>query len=163
MTDTDKLREAAEYILDGMGIDGPDYTVDPDDEYLDAANSKWVKETLSRLAAGLAAAPQPAPVDREALVEEIAQIIDHPSVYMGGPSRNALRTANAIADALLARGLRLPGGGELAAAYRAGQTDMKAAAMIAARDVGRSGGTSGDAVAAISRLPIRVVEAGDDE
>ena len=57
---TDKLREAAEYILDGMAINGPDYTLDPDDDYLDAANSKWVKDTISRLAAALAAAPQPA-------------------------------------------------------------------------------------------------------
>ena len=160
---TDMLREAAEYILDGMGIDGPDYTVDPDDEYLDAANSKWVKETLSRLAAALAAAPQPAPVmqyyykdntcpaeygraencicwhnegkgpfpdlkngdaiplaygsavgltwraapqpapvDREALVEFMKDAVNrHPP---GKPY-------DVIADALLARGLRLPGNG----------------------------------------------------
>lgn len=159
---TDTLREAAEYILDGMGIDGPDYTVDPDDEYLDAANSKWVKETLSRLAAALAAAPQPdvigradnmpladmaraeafrtlarcirdpaqprkmglsdlegvlaweerriaalavAPqpvaADREALVEVISKAMLGRSLGGG--------MVYAIADALLARGLRLPG------------------------------------------------------
>lgn len=32
----------------------------------------------------------------DALVVGIAQIIDHPSVYMGGPSRNSLRIAEAI-------------------------------------------------------------------
>lgn len=34
--------------------------------------------------------------DRDALVVGIAQIIDHPSVYMGGPSRNSLRIATEI-------------------------------------------------------------------
>ena len=31
-----------------------------------------------------------------ALIMGIAQIIDHPSVYMGGPSRNSLRIAETI-------------------------------------------------------------------
>ena len=142
---TDTLREAAEYILDGMGIDGPDYTVDPDDEYLDAANSKWVKETLSRLAAALAAAPQPAPVDRDACRAKQAEPdrgsdeTPYDRGYVWGyrhglrngkaevapqpvPDREALvdvlrpyvgaGMAHAIADALLARGLRLPGDAE---------------------------------------------------
>ncbi len=32
----------------------------------------------------------------------IAAILDHPSVYMGGPSQNSMRKANSIIDALLA-------------------------------------------------------------
>ena len=32
----------------------------------------------------------------DALVVGIAQIIDHPSTYMGGPSRNSLRIAETI-------------------------------------------------------------------
>lgn len=31
-----------------------------------------------------------------------AAIIDHPSLYMGGPSRNSMRKANSVIDALLA-------------------------------------------------------------
>lgn len=49
----EKLRGAAEYILDGMGIDGPEYVIDPEDEYEDAANSAWVKDVLTRLSAAL--------------------------------------------------------------------------------------------------------------
>lgn len=45
--------EAAEYILDGMGIDAPDYVIDPDDDFLDAAVSDWVTDTLTRLAAAM--------------------------------------------------------------------------------------------------------------
>ena len=48
-----KLRRAISYILDGMGIDGPNYAIDPDDDFLDAANSEWVRDTLTRLAAAL--------------------------------------------------------------------------------------------------------------
>ena len=49
----DRLREAIDYILDGMGIADPDYDIDPDDDFLDAANSEWVRDTLTRLAAAL--------------------------------------------------------------------------------------------------------------
>lgn len=42
--------DAAEYILDGMGISSPDYLIDPEDDFLDAANSEWVTDTLTRLA-----------------------------------------------------------------------------------------------------------------
>lgn len=45
--------EAAEYILDGMGIAAPDYDIDPDDDFLDAAVSDWVTDTLTRLAAAM--------------------------------------------------------------------------------------------------------------
>ena len=46
--------DAIEYVVDGMGIDGPSYDIDPDDDYLDAANSEWVKGVLTRLSAALA-------------------------------------------------------------------------------------------------------------
>lgn len=38
-----------------MGISYPDYEIDPDEDYLDAANAEWVKDTLNRLAAALRA------------------------------------------------------------------------------------------------------------
>ena len=53
MAERDRLREAIDYILDGMGIADPDYDIDPDDDFLDAANSEWVRDTLTRLAAAL--------------------------------------------------------------------------------------------------------------
>ena len=49
----DRLREAIDYVLDGMGIADPDYDIDPDDDFLDAANSEWVRDTLTHLAAAL--------------------------------------------------------------------------------------------------------------
>ena len=48
-----RLDLAVDYILDGMGIHYPDYEIDPDDDFLDAANSKWVRDTLTRLAEAL--------------------------------------------------------------------------------------------------------------
>lgn len=51
--DNARLREAIDYILDGMGIYEPDYVIDPEDDFLDVANSKWVRDTLERLAAAL--------------------------------------------------------------------------------------------------------------
>jgi hypothetical protein len=35
-------------------IDGPDYKVDPEDDFSDAANSEWVRDTVQRLASALA-------------------------------------------------------------------------------------------------------------
>ena len=49
------LIDAVDYIVDGMGISYPDYEIDPDEDYLDAANAEWVKDTLNRLAAALRA------------------------------------------------------------------------------------------------------------
>jgi len=49
-TRADRLDLAVEYILDGMGIHYPDYEIDAEDDFLDAANSKWVRDTLTRLA-----------------------------------------------------------------------------------------------------------------
>ena len=46
----ERMEAAADYILDGMGIDAPNYEIDADDDFLDAANSKWVRDTLTRLA-----------------------------------------------------------------------------------------------------------------
>ena len=43
----DGLQGAMDYILDGMGIAELDY------DFLDAANSEWVRDTLTRLAAAL--------------------------------------------------------------------------------------------------------------
>lgn len=53
MSRAERLEEAADYILDGMGIDAPDYEIDPDDDFLDAANSEWARDVLTRLAAAL--------------------------------------------------------------------------------------------------------------
>ena len=47
---------------------------------------------------------------RERAAYEVAEsgaIVDHPSVFMGGPSRNAIRIAGAFANAI--RALPLPG------------------------------------------------------
>lgn len=49
----ERLEAAIDYILDGMAIDAPDYEIDPDDNFLDAANSDWVRDVLTRLAAAL--------------------------------------------------------------------------------------------------------------
>ena len=46
-------RDAIDYILDGMGIYEPDYVIDPEDDFLDVANSKWIRDTLEQLAAAL--------------------------------------------------------------------------------------------------------------
>lgn len=68
-------------------------------------------DLLSR--AALAAAPQPAP-DREALVQVIREAS---SAWSGHELRGPTR-AEAIADALLARGLRLPGDETMTSAAR---------------------------------------------
>lgn len=49
----ERLEAAIDYILDGMAIDAPDYEIDPDDDFLDAANSDWVRDVLTRLAAAI--------------------------------------------------------------------------------------------------------------
>jgi hypothetical protein len=43
--------------------------------------------------------------DREILQREIASILDHPSVYMGGPSPHHMRTADRIINHLEKRKL----------------------------------------------------------
>ena len=49
----ERMRGAVDYILDGMGISAPDYSIDADDDFQDAANSEWVRDTLTRLAAAI--------------------------------------------------------------------------------------------------------------
>ena len=93
-----------------------------------------------------AAAPQPAPVDREALVEALRP-------YVGA------EMATAIATAPLARGLRLPGGEETMA-YAvvdpvAGIRSAFVSLVAASRD-----SQEGDSIKPVA---IRVVEGGDDE
>lgn len=48
------------------------------------------------------------PEEREYVRREIALILDHPSVYMGGPSQNNLRRADRIMDALERGGRLVP-------------------------------------------------------
>ena len=48
-----RLEGAIDYILDGMAISAPEYAIDPDDDFLDAANADWVRDTVSRLAAAI--------------------------------------------------------------------------------------------------------------
>lgn len=178
MTDTNPLREAAEYILDGMGIDGPDYTVDPDDDFLEAANSQWVKETLTRLAAALAAAPQPAVADREALVDADSlsrhigelgnQIHNLVCKYQNdeklserlGELRATAWDLERRAHALLARGLRLTDAPETLAwaVVREDGAVLANTVRWGRDDVDAKFGDLGPSV----RVAIRVVEGGDD-
>lgn len=44
-------------------------------------------------------------VGREVIERVIGGILDHPSVYMGGPSRQSMRKAAAIADYLSDQGI----------------------------------------------------------
>jgi hypothetical protein len=52
-----RLREVADYILDGMAINAPEYEIDPDDDFLDGANSEWVCDVLTRLSNAMKPAP----------------------------------------------------------------------------------------------------------
>ena len=98
--------------------------------------------------AALAAAPQPAP-DREALME----------VVQGAVLINRY-AAEAIADALLARGLRLPGGDETMAWAAIGPDGKaEAEAVHFHREIVERDLRDGERIA---RVAIRVVEGGDD-
>jgi hypothetical protein len=48
-----RLEGAIDHVLDGMAISAPEYAIDQDDDFLDAANTEWVRDTLTRLAAAL--------------------------------------------------------------------------------------------------------------
>jgi alkanesulfonate monooxygenase SsuD/methylene tetrahydromethanopterin reductase-like flavin-dependent oxidoreductase (luciferase family) len=50
----------------------------------------------------------PTPVD-SALTQQIASILDKPSVYMGGPSRRSLRLAGEIVELLRSARAAIPG------------------------------------------------------
>lgn len=97
----DPLREAAQAVLDRW--DSLDWKVAPTADY------------MNRLRAALAAAPQPASADREALVEVIKDALYSHSDERGWELTG---TAQSIADDLLARGLRLPGGETMTSAAR---------------------------------------------
>lgn len=111
----------------------------------------WLNEADVTRAA-LAAAPQPAP-DRESLMEMIAQAQDT-------WSPDATTPAAHIADALLARGLRLPGDETMAWALVGDDEAVLADTVRWERgDVDATFGDLGPSV----RVAIRVVEGGDDE
>lgn len=48
------------------------------------------------------------PEEREYVRREIASVLDHPSVYMGGPSQNSLRRASRVIDCLERAGRLVP-------------------------------------------------------
>ena len=118
---TDTLRAAAQAVLDRW--DSLDWKAAPTADY------------MNRLRAALAAAPQPAP-DREALVEVIESTV-----------RVNRYAAEAIADALLARGLRLPGGDATMGCKHCGQKQRLE--YLECTECGKFG-------------DVRVVEGGDD-
>ena len=152
---TDTLRAAAQAVLDRW--DSLDWKAAPTADY------------MNRLRAALAAAPQPAPeegltraqvgamldakrLDREALVQVIVQAMLGRVV--------GLHMAEAIADALLARGRRLPGEETMAWAVidKHGRIDPHTIypdEWMADRKV--------DPGERIARVAIRVVEGGDDD
>ena len=108
-------------------------------------------EVLVELAAALAAAPQPAP-DRETLESIIYNSAD---AYIEEHDRRA------IADALLARGLRLPGGDETMAWAVVGEDgEVIPGSIYPTRDEAeRVCDYEGERVVPVT---IRVVEGGDD-
>lgn len=80
-------------------------------KYPTAATLRALSAENTRLRAERDAAWQAgAEAMREAAASEVAEsgaIVDHPSVFMGGPSRNAIRISCAFAGAI--RALSLPG------------------------------------------------------
>ena len=102
--------------------------------------------------AALAAAPQPAPADREALVEVVAEEL---RATLG--TTEATWLAEDVADALLARGLRLPGDETMAWAVvgEDGKIDLASLTNPYAIPMRSKGETR-------RRVAIRVVEGGDD-
>lgn len=103
----------------------------------------------------VAAAPQPAPMDREALVEVIVDASGRTmadNVVIGG--------AGEIADALLARGLRLPGGNETMAWAVVGDDGKPEPHLVSAlKQKAEQWVLPGRHLV---RVAIRVVEGGDD-
>ena len=104
--------------------------------------------------AALAAAPQPAP-DREALVEVVAEEL---RASLG--TTEATWLAEDVADALLARGLRLPGGETMAWAVVGEDGEVIPGSIYPTRDEAkRVCDYEGERVV---RVAVRVVEGGDD-
>ena len=102
----------------------------------------------------VAAAPQPAPADREALVEVIRkQTRKHMLNW-------TVRDIGEVADALLARGLRLPGGETMAWAVVGEDGEVIPGSIYPTRDEAeRVCDYEGERVVPVT---IRVVEGGDD-
>ena len=130
-----------------------------------------VLETIIEIArAALAAAPQPAP-ERTLL----AKIVQDAMIRTG--VRWDSRSSDAIADALLARGLRLPGDDALQQLADLGQQADRASETMAWAVLGSDGRPMPDAIyserkgahrlkphpqARIVRVAIRIVEDSDD-
>ena len=110
----------------------------------------WLNEADVTRAA-LAAAPQPAPVEREALVDVVAEEL---RATLG--TTEATWLAEDVADALLARGLRLPGDETMAWAVLG--EDGKMVAINYDRMTAQHLCNPGER---IERVAIRVVEGGE--
>lgn len=145
----DLTRETVEALLSEI-----DRLTEQRDNMVAAHALAQIREQNTR--AALAAAPQPAPVDRETLVEVIGK-----GVFATPADHDAIDLASNIAHALLARGLRPPGAdaeAERDAAFAAGQADMRerATAEISEWMLTFMSGADAtdDVVAAIRDLPI---------
>lgn len=112
----------------------------------------WVKEAN----ASLAAAPQPAPADRESLMEVIDNALRD---WSNLPPLTCLR-ASYVADALLARGLRLPAPETMAWAVVDPVAGVRS--VFISNLAARRNAQNGDAIRRVE-LSWRVVEGGDDE
>ena len=99
--------KAMRNLLERTGFDWSEYS---EDGVSASEAQRWIVEELDRLEAERDAAWQAgAEAMRERAAYEVAEsgaIVDHPSVFMGGPSRNAIRIAGAFAAAI--RDLPLP-------------------------------------------------------
>lgn len=144
---TDKLRAMLQNVMGhidtpiarrrlGIGVDQPE----------------WLTEAR----AALAAAPQPAVADQEALVEVIDNALRD---WSNLPPLTCLR-ASYVANDLLARGLRLPGGDETMAWAAIGPDGKaEAEAVHFHREIVERDLRDGERIA---RVAIRVVEGNDD-
>lgn len=139
---TDKLREALKQIAYFYAVDHPL------DDPMDA-----VQFMMDTARAALAAAPQPAAVDRESLAD---LIFDNLEVDCNLTDEAVLK----VADALLARGLRLPGDETMAWAVVGEDGEVIPGSIYPTRDEAkRVCDYEGERVV---RVAVRVVEGGDD-
>ena len=170
---TDKLREQAEAIL-------RDWEAQAGEMDFRNPTRAQIMQEAAVIRAALAAAPQPAVADQEALVEVIDNALRD---WSNLPPLTCLR-ASYVADALLARGLRLPGQDALQQLADLGQQEDRAFETMAwavqlpdgslAQEWGNVTlwGSSVDAKSYARgecpeggkpvRVAIRVVEGGDD-
>lgn len=146
-TRLDLTRETVEALLSEI-----DRLTEQRDNMVAAHALAQIREQNTR--AALAAAPQPAPMDREALVEVIVDADDRYDRVQGGS------WSGAIADALLARGLRLPGGNETMAWAVVGDDGKPEPHLVSAlKQKAEQWVLPGRHLV---RVAIRVVEGGDD-